>query len=102
MQAKEEAKATVNAVPTLQPSQPAQAPTKTLGTRGCNGVFAECHNCVRITPGPVNGRLSASTLYKELNSVIEWRKLAIGLNLDSSEMEKIRRNNPQGIHVCLF
>ncbi|XP_064383883.1 uncharacterized protein LOC135332896 [Halichondria panicea] len=73
-EAKEEAKVTV---PTTQPPQSVQAPTKTLG--------------------PVNGNLSASNLCRELNSLIEWRKLAIGLNLGSSVMEKIRRNHPQDI-----
>ncbi len=67
-------------------------------------VSMQANKEAKLVQAPTD--LSAVNLFKELVSVIEWRRLAIGLNLDSHEMDLILKNNPKGIkckiNMCLF
>ena len=40
--------------------------------------------------------LTANNLSRELESVVEWKKLGVALDVPTSEMEKMVRNYPRG------
>ena len=52
--------------------------------------------CVCVFSAHHRVGLTASNLSRELESVVEWKKLGVALDIPTSEMEKMVRNYPRG------